>query len=128
MKAAYSPDSLQNTLNGKEQFSFNMSKRKDINPYASRLEKTSTCRRKGLKFPCERNFLNLFLMPPSFLPDDILNQVDYWLRAVQHRLHSTSSGDKFRSTGRAYHLEKSKPKEMLLGFCFRFHVHCYEFF
>lgn len=112
MKAPYSPDSLQNILNGKEQFAFNMSKRKEINPYTSRLGKTSSCCGKGRKFPYERNFLNLLLMPPWFLPDGILNQIDRWLHAVQQSLYPLSSADKFRSTGGVYHLEKSKSTEM----------------
>lgn len=107
MKAPYSPDSLQNTLNGKEQFSFNRSKRKEINPYTSRIEKTLTFCGKAGKFPLKRNVLNLLLMPPWSLPGDIVNQIDHWLHAVQHCLHPFSA-DKFWSTGWGFHLEKSK--------------------
>lgn len=117
MKAPYSPDSLQNTLNSKEQFSFNMSKRKEINPYIFRLEKNSTCCEKGRKFPCERNFLNLLLMPPWLLPDHILNDIDCWLHAVQHCLYPLSSADKFKPTGRVYHLEKWKYAETHTVLC-----------
>lgn len=119
MKAPYSPDSLQNTLNGKEQFSFHRSKRKEINPYTSRTEKTLTFCREAGKFPHERNVLNLFLMPPWSLPGTILNQIDH---AVQHCLHPFSSADKFWSTDWVYHLEKSK-STMLLGFYCKFHVY-----
>lgn len=84
MKAPYSPDSLQNTLNGKEQFSFNRSKKKEINPYTPRTEKTLTFCGKAGKFSHERNALNLLLIPSQSLPDDILNKIDHWLHAVQH--------------------------------------------
>lgn len=117
MKAPYSPDSLQNTLNGKEQFSFNMSKRREINPYTSSLEKTSTCCGKARTFPWDTNFLNLLLRPLWLLLDSILNQIRHWLHAVQHCLYPLSSADKFRSTRRVYHLEKSKHTEMDTVLC-----------
>lgn len=93
MKAPYSPDSLQNTLNGKEQFSFNISKRREINLYTFRHKKISTCCGKGRKFLCKRNFLNFLLIPPWLLLDGMLNQVSCWLLAVRHCLFPHSSAE-----------------------------------
>lgn len=108
MKVPYSPDSLQNTLNSKEQFSFNRSKRKEINPYTFRTKKTLTFCGKTGKFSHERNVLNLLLMPPWSLPGGTLNKIDHWLRVVvQPCLYPFSSADKFWSTSWVYHLGKS---------------------
>lgn len=126
MKAPYSPDSLQNTLNSKEEFSFNRSKRKEINPYTSRIEKTLTfCGKHESSLTREMSWIFFWCLLGPY-------QVTYWFRLTTDFMQSSTacipSPLQTNSDLQVGYITWKSPASlngdntMLLGFYFQFHV------